>query len=187
VKMMIGLKEKAAYGKGTGYEAAEIPFDGEELSMVLIVPDSGSHRTFEKGLTPAIVEEALAGLSAHSVYLELPRFGFTSRSKLSSALKALGMVDAFDPNAANFEGICGVSGGNAGLVIDEVIHQAFVQVTEKGAEAAAATAVTMKDAGTAYPPETPIRLTVDRPFLFLIRDRVTGAVLFMGRVIDPNA
>jgi len=186
VKMMSGSKHKARYALGSGYASVELPFDGDELSMVLIVPDAGTWRSFQQQLTHSLLDAALGQLAPQEVDLQMPRFSFTTREKLRPALEALGMVDAFDPFAANFEGICGVPGGNAGLVVSEVIHQAFVQVAEKGAEAAASTAVVMRDAGIAAPPSV-VKLTIDRPFLFLIRDKATGMILFLGQVVDPNA
>jgi serpin B len=185
VKMMSGNKRKARYGLGSGHVSLELPFDGDELSMVLIVPDPGTWKSFQQALTPSVLDAALGQLAPQEVELQMPRFSFTTREKLRPALEALGMVDAFDPNAANFEGICGVPGGNAGLVVSDVVHQAFVQVAEKGAEAAASTAVVMKDGGVAAMPSR-VKLTIDRPFLFLIRDKATGMVLFLGHVIDPN-
>jgi len=187
VQMMSDLKKKARYASAPGYQAVELPFDGDELSMVVLVPDAGTFRAFQKGLTAQVVNDALGRLGGQEVMLKLPRFSFVSRRKLRPALEALGMTQAFDDMAANFEGICGASGGKAGLVIKDVIHQAFVQVAEKGAEAAAATAVVMADAGMAEMPPEPIYLTVDRPFLFLIRDKATGEILFLGHVVDPNA
>jgi len=93
-------------------------------------------------------------------------------------LKALGMTDAFDPNRADFSGMT----GNRDLFISDVIHKAFVAVDEKGTEAAAATAVIME---LAMAPMFEVSLTVDRPFIFLIRDTVSGQILFMGRVVNP--
>ena len=93
---------------------------------------------------------------------------------------ALGMRDAFIPGSADFSGI----DGSNELFIGKVIHQAFVDVREEGTEAAAATAVMMR--GTGMPPE-PITVTIDRPFIFAIREEQTGTILFLGRVVDPRA
>jgi serpin B len=188
VQMMSGLKRDARYGKGAGYEAVELPFDGKELSMLLLVPDAGTFGAFQQGLTSQTIEGALAQLGAQEVYLKLPRFEFTSRRELKSALMDLGMVDAFNETRSDFAKICGAPpGSDAALVVRKVIHQAFVLVAEKGAEAAAATAVTMADGGAAGPGPEPVYLTVDRPFLLAIRDNATGVILFLGHVLDPNA
>ena len=108
----------------------------------------------------------------------LPRFGFESEFNLVPSLMSLGMTDAFDGSQADFSGM-----STAGdLYISGVFHQAFVAVDEIGTEAAAATAVVVSDTSA---PE-PVTVVVDRPFLFVVRDRPTGAVLFLGRVVDPS-
>ena len=161
---------EASYGAGAGYQAAELPYDGDQLSMVVIVPDALA--SFEATLT-AVVQS----LSTADLTLTLPRFRYTTPLSLGAALQALGMVDAFSP-AADFSGIDGARD----LQITGVLHKGFVGVDEAGTEAAAATAVVV---GTTSVPE-PHVLAVDRPFLFLIRDRPTGAILFVGRVVDPR-
>ena len=108
----------------------------------------------------------------------MPKFEFTSGFSVKKALAAMGMPDAFTDNA-DFSGMT----GKRDLFISDVIHKAFVSVDEAGTEAAAATAVIM--AATSMPAQ-PIAVTVDRPFIFLIRDNKTGAILFIGRVLDPG-
>jgi serpin B len=108
----------------------------------------------------------------------MPRFEFESDFNLKDTLADLGMPDAFTGDA-DFSGMT----GSRDLFIGEVIHKAFVSVDEAGTEAAAATAVVMP---TAAMPEEPVEVTVDRPFIFLIRDIETGAILFVGRVVNPS-
>jgi serpin B len=122
----------------------------------------------------------VGALRPAQVALSLPRFTFRSRAGLGGALQQMGMATAFRAGAADFSGM----DGSRDLVIGDVIHEAFVKVDEQGTEAAAATAVVMKEAAA---PAEPIPVRVDRPFLFFIRDRETGAVLFLGRVVDPSA
>lgn len=101
----------------------------------------------------------------------------------------MGMSNAFDDEASDFSGMDGqscIGGDDPCLYIEDVIHKAFVLVDEEGTEAAAATAVIMGVPESAGPPPEPIRVTVDRPFVFLIRDRGTDAILFVGRVMDPR-
>ncbi len=121
----------------------------------------------------------------HEVIVSLPRFKITQEFELNSTLEGLGMKTAFDPNSADFSGMT----GDKSLVISAAIHKAYIDVDENGTEAAAATAVMMEMA-TAMPsqdaPPPPIYFTADHPFLFLIRDNSSGAILFMGRVIDPT-
>jgi len=158
--------------------AVELPYNGEELSMVLLVPDSGEFEVFEASLDAAVYRGIVDALEMRRVELALPRFEFESEFSLVDPLIGLGMTDAFDATAADFSGI----DGERNLSISDVIHQAFVSVDEAGTEAAAATAVIFPF--TAYP-GPPVTLTVDRPFLFVIRDRPTGTILFVGRVVDP--
>ena len=117
----------------------------------------------------------------------LPRFKMTSMFRLEKVLAAMGMADAFSPRKADFSGMTGKRAIEYGLYITSVIHKAFVEVNEKGTEAAAVTAVVMA-APTSAPVTVPFTPTfkADRPFLFLIRDRVTGSILFLGRVTNPK-
>ncbi len=156
--------------------------------MVVLLPAAGTFQSYVSGLSWSTVETALATLAPTPVYLRLPKFELVTRRQLKEALMALGMVDAFSDADADFSGICGNPPGSPGaLVVAKVIHQAFVKCAEGGIEAAAATAVVMKDAGAIGPAPQPLTLTIDRPFLFFIRDKATGAVLFTGQIIDPNA
>jgi serpin B len=113
------------------------------------------------------------------VTLTLPRFGYESMFSLRDILTGLGMPRAFS-DKADFTGM----NGEGGLYIQDVLHKAFVSVDEKGTEAAAATAAVV---GLTSAPSLDVGLTIDRPFVFLIRDIQTEAVLFVGRVLDPTA
>jgi serpin B len=117
------------------------------------------------------------GLSSREVILAMPKFGTESKLELGPVLAALGMPTAFT-DAADFSGIT----KEQALQISAVIHQANIDVDEKGTEAAVATAVVMR--ATAMPAE-PVTLTVDHPFLFALRDLESGAVLFLGRITEP--
>jgi serpin B len=123
-----------------------------------------------------------AGCYAYDLRLSVPRFGIETRADLNKLLIDLGMPLAFDGGAADFSGIH----TPGPLYIGTVVHQATIDVDEKGTEAAAATAVGMDTGGGPSPVET-ITLKLDHPFLFFVRDLDTGAVLFMGRVMDPSA
>jgi serpin B len=109
----------------------------------------------------------------------MPRFEFDSEFNLNDFLAEMGMPVAFS-NAADFSGMT----GTPDLFISEVIHKAFVSLDEAGTEAAAATAVIMDRSAM---PSEPVEVTVDRPFIFLIRDIETDAILFVGRVVNPDA
>ncbi|WP_437298331.1 serpin family protein [Sorangium sp. So ce426] len=163
------------YGEGDGYEALELPYDGGELSMVLVLPSELGG--FEAGLDRERLEGVLASLGSRSVTMALPRFKIASTLDLARPLEDLGMPAAFS-DRADFSGI----DGQGGLFITDVLHEAFVSVNEAGTEAAAATAMVI---GETSAPE-PATIRFDRPFLFVIRDRATSAILFVGRVADPS-
>ncbi len=163
--------------QGAGYDALELPYDGHELSMVILMPAEGSFAAFEQALDQAQLAAILESLSFERIRLAMPRFEFHSKFGLTEALSALGMPEAFT-DAADFSGI----DGTQELLISDVIHEAFVAVDEEGTEAAAATAVVV---GITSAPVDPREVRIDRPFLFLIRDIETGAVLFIGRTLNP--
>ena len=171
--------ESFGYAKGDGYQVVELPYDGGEMSMVIFLPDPERFADFEAGLDGDRVWQILADVAYREVELTMPRFEFASEFGLSEVLAELGMETAF-AGGADFSGMT----GNRDLFISDVIHKAFVSVDEAGTEAAAATAVVMKM--SAMQPD-PVRVTLDHPFLFLIRDIETGAILFVGRVLDPGA
>ncbi|MBN2559555.1 MAG: serpin family protein [Phycisphaerae bacterium] len=174
---MMRQTEHHGYASGDGYKAVELLYDGSELSMVILLPDAGRFETFESTLDSTVARNILANIESRSVQLTMPRYTFTSSFSLVEVLAALGMTDAFG-GAADFSGM----DGTHDLLIGDILHKAFIKVNEAGTEAAAATAVTM---GATSIPEEPVVVTIDRPFIFLIRDIETGAILFLGRVLDP--
>jgi serpin B len=166
------------YAEGPGFQAVELPYDGRELSMVVLLPAEGRFGAFEDSLDAGHVDEILGELHPQEVALTMPRFEIESELDLADVLAAMGMPDAFSM-AADFSGM----DGSDWLFIKDVVHKAFVSVDEAGTEAAAATAVIMQLKGM---PGQPVEVTLDRPFLFFIRDVETGAILFVGRVMDPS-
>lgn len=160
-------------------EAVELPYVGEDVSMVLILPAEGGFEDFERELDPDVLFGIFEALRSREGDVEMPRFEFESGFALADALSSLGMPGAFSASA-DFSGI---TAGDNSLAIDDVYHEAFVSVDEEGTEAAGATAVVMQD--SAGPEQFHVRF--DRPFLFCIRDRPTDAVLFLGRVADAEA
>ena len=176
---MMKQTESFGYADGEGYQAVELPYDGRELSMVILLPKAGQLEAFENMLNLRQVDGIIAGIEYRQVALTMPKFEFESDFGLKEALAGMGMPVAFTRNA-DFSGMT----GNRDLFIADVIHKAFVSVDEAGTEAAAATAVVMKLTAA---PAMPVEVTVDRPFVFLIRDIETGAILFVGRVVNPNA
>ena len=165
------------YLKGEGFAAVELPYVGDALSMVVFLPDDvGGLGEFEKKLTAENLAAWLKGFAEREfVNLSLPKFKMTIRyGSMENTLAAMGL-----PLSGDFSGM--TTGGP--LSISKIIHKAFVDVNEEGTEAAAATAVIMKRG----PAPKPVEFTADHPFLFLIRDVKTGAILFMGRLTDPTA
>lgn len=172
----MSANQDLAYGDGADYAAVSLPYDGNELSMVMILPPQGGLDAFEASLTPTRLTDILTKMGTHSVSITMPRFKVESSFSLRDALSTLGMPAAFS-DEADFSGI----NGKGGLSIGEVIHKAFVDVDEAGTEAAAATGVTV---GVTSLPE-PAEIHLDHPYLFLIRDNKSGTILFLGRVADP--
>jgi serpin B len=168
------------YAEGAGYQAVELPYDGRELSMVILLPAAGEFESFEDSLDAGRVDAITSDLAYERVILTMPKFEVESSFSLGDALSEMGMPLAFSMDA-DFSGIDGMRD----LYIGAVIHKAFVSVDEAGTEAAAATIVIMP-AMAAPDPEEPIEVTIDRPFIFFIRDIETGAVLFVGRVMNPS-
>lgn len=179
-EMMQEIMHGILYTKGIGFQAIELPYQGDAATMDILVPDEGNFSQFETVLDSAMLDEIIAGMQPMSVQLSLPKYNFTTDFKLSDQLKRLGMPDAFDENLADFSGMT----GGRDVYIDEVVHKAFVAVDENGTEAAAATAVII--APTSMEPIESITLIVDRPFIFVIRDKPSGQILFIGRVLDPS-
>lgn len=178
---MMRQEEAFAYAEGEGYQAVELPYDGQELSMVILLPRLSQFEAFESSLGAGRVSGILRNLHPEDVRLTMPRFTFDSSFELAQTLSAMGMPDAFLYRVADFSGM----DGSRELFIGEVIHKAFVSVDEAGTEAAAASAV-LSPAGAAPEAAPPIEVTVDRPFVFLIRDIETGSILFVGRMVDPT-
>jgi serpin B len=168
---------RAQYARGSGYQAVELPYLSQAVRMLLVLPDEGQLADVETRLTSGLFDEARAALSEYTVDLRLPRFSFRAKFELPEALKALGMQAAF--GAADFSPIAGPPGL---LYIDNVYHQAFVAVDERGTEAAAATAVVISRESASEQ----VAVTFDRPFLFFIHDEPTGQILFAGRLGRPD-
>jgi serpin B len=176
---MMRETESFGYTEGTGYQAVELQYDGGELSIVILLPASGDFETFEEGLQARQVSNIIGDLQPTKVALTMPRFEFESEFSLLDTLSEMGMPIAFSPDEADFSGMT----GKPELYIWNVVHKAFVAVAETGTEAAAATAVMMEGEGES----AEVTVTIDRPFIFLIRDIETGAILFVGRVVNPAA
>jgi len=181
VAKMMRKQGSVRYARARGVQIVELDYHGG-LSMVVVLPDA------KDGL--ATIESRLArsyagwlkALDFSLVDLELPRWTGTSRLALADALAAMGMSTAFSP-LADFTGIA----SGPPLAIQKVVQEAFVNVDESGTEAAAVTAVALRACASIDSEVKPIAFHADHPFLYVIRDRTTGVVLFLGRVVDPRA
>jgi len=164
------------YAEGDGWQAVQLGYAGDGLAMLVIVPEDLV--AFEATLDGAALDRIAASMDTVDVSVGLPRFSVETALDLGDTLAALGMPAAFDPGAADFSGMTTADR----LYIGKVVHQANIDVDEKGTEAAAATAVAMA-AGAA--PGEPKVLLADQPFLYALRDMDSGAIVFLGRVTQP--
>jgi serine protease inhibitor len=184
---------KTVYPGKNGFVMLELPYKGGDLSMVAIVPqDAGGLEELETKLSGDALQNWIGKLQRRAVHVYLPKFKLETEYPMKPTLVAMGMIRAFDnpgfPDGAQFEGMCASQDPEQRLFLAEVIHKAFVEVSEKGTEAAAATAILAPAAADEPEPATvPFTPTfrADKPFLFLIRDIKTGTVLFLGRMVRP--
>jgi serpin B len=174
VKLMASEGVEGGLATVDGTLVVELPYDGGEVSMVLLMPASGQLEAFEQGLDGAAFARYVAAVQPQSVALRMPKFSLQGRTSVKDTLTALGLGVAFSP-AADFSGIS----TSEALQVQDVLHEAVVKTDEAGTEAAAATAVIVGK--LALPQYTDL----DRPFVFVIRDVATGAALFVGRVAAP--
>ncbi|MCK4626665.1 MAG: serpin family protein, partial [Phycisphaerae bacterium] len=179
---MMRQQKRHGYMETDTFQAVDLMYRYGDLSMTIFLPKKADDlAAFEKTLTARNLTKWLGQFKRETVQLTLPKFKFTSQFSLPETLKKMGMTDAFSEAAADFSGMTTADK----LFISDVIHKAFVAVDEEGTEAAAATAVIM--ALEAAPrPKQPKVFKADHPFVFMIRHRATGSILFMGRVMNPK-
>jgi serine protease inhibitor len=174
------MTRKGGYRAGTigGTTVAELPYGGDAYVMTIAMPAQGTHiNAFVAGLTPATWQSYASGTVAATFDLYLPKFRITWESKLNDALKAMGMRQAFVEGGADFTRLSSSRGTD--LYVSEVKQKTFVDVNEEGTEAAAVTSVGIGI--TSLPPS----FRFDRPFVFAIREKLTGTVLFLGKIVNP--
>jgi serpin B len=168
------------YTQTENAQILELPYKGDKLSMVILLPKKVDRLSdLEKRLSADSLNKWLSQMREREVKVYLPKFKMTCEFALKRTLEYMGMPDAFVEGKADFSGM----NGNRNLFIDAVVHKAFVDVNEEGTEAAAATGVEVAE-GISKPPPV---FRADHPFLFLIRDKETDSILFMGRVVNPKA
>ena len=190
---------KETYGQGdklypgkNGFSMIELPYKGNDLSMIVLVPNEADRLSdLEKNLNPKKLAKWVSQLKLRPTSVYLPKFKLETEYKLGDSdspatLQKMGMVRAFqrpggESDGAQFSGLS----ASDDLYIKYVFHKAFVEVNEKGTEAAGATAVVIATLSSAVPfnPE----FKADRPFIFLIREKSTGLILFIGRMMEPKS
>jgi serpin B len=178
---MMNQTEQMGYMETDDFQMLSMPYEQAKLSMLFFLPKKkGELDEVAAEITEERFLELTGQLTNQRVAVTIPKFKLTTRLSLSDHLRKMGMVNAFDPQEADFTGMS----RREDMHLQAVVHKAYVDVDEKGTEAAAATGVV---AGvTAMPPGETITFRADHPFLFLIRDRQTDSILFMGRVSDPS-
>ncbi len=168
--------------KKIGARAVRIPYE-QDLSMLVLLPDPGREDDVGTALSATLLARINAAMKQELIDLQLPRLELSYGASLAAVLKQLGMRDMFDETVSNFGGI---TPDPEGLVVSGVVHKAWVKVDEEGTEAAATTAVVMATCQGYTKPPVPIPFAVERPYHFLIQDERSGAILFLGHVMDPS-
>lgn len=168
------------YMEGGDFQGLRLGYAGGDLSMIVMLPrQADGLPRLETELARGNLSDSFRNFRDQEVVVSLPRFRMTRGFDLAPVLQSMGMKDAFD-GAADFSGM----NGKKNIYISHVIHKAFIEVNEEGTEAAAATAVVIRE--TAVRPQPSPEFRADHPFLFLIREERSGAILFMGRLMEPD-
>jgi serpin B len=180
VKMMSLTGEKAkfnyAFIPDEELQIIELPYEGEELSMIILLPKEDGMADLEENLTAENLNEWKGRMSETKIDVFMPRFKFETKYFLPNVLSKMGMPAAFQWPGADFSGM----DGTENLYIAQAIHQAFVEVNEEGTEAAAATVISMELEAM------PNIFRADHPFIFMIQEKTAGGILFLGKVMDPT-
>ena len=174
------LNKTLAYYEDEEIQALRLPYRGERLSMTILLPKSvDGWQMISRVLDPERLDRVESQFTDTDVAVSLPKFTFELKLNLKKELSSMGMNLAFE-RGADFSGMT----GEKNLFIDEVIHMAFIEVSESGTEAAAATSaiIGLKSALR----ENPVIFNADHPFLYMIRDHQTGCIIFMGRLVKPS-
>jgi len=175
---MMGVKSRFNYYEGSKIQAIEMPYKGGNFSMVIILPSAGiTLADYTKEFTYSTIEDILKRMTSEDINVSIPKFKISTGYQLKPLLSEMGMPLAFT-DYATFSNMTSKND----LKISDVFHKAYIEVNEEGTEAAAATAVVIavKSIGNDK------YFVANRPFIFMIRDRVTGTILFMGRIVDPT-
>jgi serpin B len=180
---MMNQTHEFDYAAGDGVQVVSLDYRYDDASMVIVLPDKiDGLAAVEAAMTPDALSGLLANANARKIQIEMPKFVAKNSFDLPPALETLGVRRAFDPMQADLTGIADAAAGR--LFVSDVVHKAYVDVDEAGTVAAAATGITVISLNAPMP-TPPIAFIADHPFLYFIRDRATGEILFMGRMSDP--
>ena len=168
--------KKEIYTETDELQILKLPYKGNNLSMIIILPKENNLSIVESELNPMNLTNWTNNLNEIEININIPTFKFETEYNLNDILIDMGMTDAFSW-AADFSGM----DGTTDLYISDVLHKAFVEVSEEGTEAAAATGVIMTLKAIPY------TFNADHPFVFLIQHEETGAIIFMGKIMNPAA
>jgi len=176
VDLMPG-EEVIGFVDSIGYKAVELPYKGEKVSMVIIVPDAGNYKAFESTFNTTVFETIVDLLEPTDITFDIPKFGYFSAFNLIPTLQSMGMTVPFSAGAADFSGMDGTVDGAPW--INQVVHKGYVEIDEYG---------TLAFFGTGMQLTIGIHnnyIVANRPFIYVVRDIDTGTILFLGRVLDP--
>lgn len=177
---MMSQSDSFPYAEIDGHQLIELPYVGDEVGMVVLLPKDDTFEEFTRSLDAERLATMVGELEEQEGSISLPKFAVESTFELGTTLSDLGMSRAFS-SAADFGGMADLEKTGESLHIDSVHHKSYITVDEEGTEAAAATAV---EVSATSAPLDPFEMVVDRPFLFLIRHKPTDSTLFLGRVVD---
>ena len=177
------LKKDLLYYSDDSLAIVALPYEGHDLEFLVILPnDKNGLSKIEASLSTASLQKNIAAMRSQKMNVWLPKLDLSQSFKLNTTLDQMGMKRPFSPQSADFSGIS----EQRNLFISSVVHKSFLKVDEKGTEAAAATGVSIAVTSMPTPSKPPIAFIADHPFLFLIREKDTGLILFMGRLENPQ-
>ena len=180
---MMFQTDEFLYMEEEDFQVPQLPYAGDDLAMLAILPrEVVGLESIEKKLTAENLEDWISNLRLETVEVHLPKFKLSDGMMLGNILREMGMDEAFSPEKADFSKIT----QREKIYLSEVVHQAFVEVSEKTTEAAAATTGIVAGLGEPEEPPKIYFFKADHPFVFLIRDRNSGSILFLGRLVDPQ-
>ena len=170
------------YTHSDGAQVLQMPYKGDRLSMLVILPDDPDMRQFEESLSAQQIQKWTDNLSNQKVIVSIPKFETKTKYQLNDHLIAMGMPDVFNKTYADLSGIVSTENGN--LYVSKAVQDAYVKINEEGTEAAAVTTIIF---GFTSAPPPPPKFIADHPFLFVIQDDESGMILFMGRISNPTS